>query len=55
MPRFLIERMLDRRLGLPRPTARLRLTFFYGGLFLVAGAGLLTITYLLVRSAATAT
>jgi signal transduction histidine kinase len=51
MPSVLIERMLDRRPGLPRPTARLRLTFFYGGLFLVAGAGLLTITYLLVRSA----
>jgi signal transduction histidine kinase len=51
MPSVLIERMLDRRPGWPRPTARLRLTFFYGSLFLVAGAGLLTITYLLVRSA----
>jgi signal transduction histidine kinase len=32
----------------PRPTARLRLTLFYGGLFLVSGAALLAITYLLV-------
>jgi signal transduction histidine kinase len=35
---------------LPRPTVRLRLTLVYGGLFLGSGAGLLTITYLLVRS-----
>jgi signal transduction histidine kinase len=30
---------------------RLRLTFLYGGLFLVSGAGLLAITYALVRNA----
>src|SRR5438034_2711757 len=33
---------------LPRPTIRLRLTALYGGLFLVSGAALLAITYLLV-------
>ena len=35
---------------LPRRTARLRLTLFYGGLFLVSGVVLLAITNLLVRS-----
>lgn len=34
-----------------RRTIRLRLTLTYGGLFLLSGVGLLTITYLLVRSA----
>jgi signal transduction histidine kinase len=34
----------------PRRTVRLRLTLLYSVLFLAAGAGLLTITYLLVRS-----
>lgn len=34
---------------LPRRTVRLRLTLLYGGLFLLSGAALLTITYLLVR------
>jgi signal transduction histidine kinase len=33
---------------LPRPTARLRLTLFYGGLFLVSGIAVLAITYALV-------
>jgi signal transduction histidine kinase len=33
---------------LPRRTVRLRLTLLYGGLFIVSGAALLTITYLLV-------
>jgi signal transduction histidine kinase len=43
------------RLRLPRRTVRFRLTVIYSGLFLAAGAGLLTITYLLVdRSTATA-
>jgi signal transduction histidine kinase len=37
-------------LPLPRRTARLRLTLFYGGLFLVSGVVLLAITNLLVRS-----
>jgi signal transduction histidine kinase len=38
-------------LRLPRRTVRLRLTLLYSLLFLAAGAGLLAITYLLVRSA----
>jgi signal transduction histidine kinase len=33
---------------LPRRTVRLRLTLLYGGLFLLSGAGLLAITYVLV-------
>jgi signal transduction histidine kinase len=41
-------RNLARRL-LPRRTVRLRLTLVYAGLFLVSGAGLLAITYVLVR------
>jgi len=36
------------RRRLPRRTIRLRLTLLYGGLFLLAGAGLLAITYALV-------
>ncbi|HEY2479753.1 MAG TPA: HAMP domain-containing sensor histidine kinase [Solirubrobacterales bacterium] len=36
---------------LPAPTVRLRLTLLYGGLFLVSGAALLAITYLLFRRA----
>jgi two-component system sensor histidine kinase VanS len=36
---------------LPTPTVRLRLTLLYGGLFLVSGAVLLVITYLLFRDA----
>jgi signal transduction histidine kinase len=39
------------RRHLPRRTVRLRLTLLYGGLFLACGAGLLTITYFLVRHA----
>jgi signal transduction histidine kinase len=39
------------RLRLPRRTVRLRLTALYSGLFLAAGAGLLAVTYLFVRSA----
>jgi signal transduction histidine kinase len=35
----------------PARTARLRLTLLYGGLFLLCGAGLLTITYLLSERA----
>ncbi|HET9104294.1 MAG TPA: HAMP domain-containing sensor histidine kinase [Solirubrobacteraceae bacterium] len=38
------------RLRLPPPTIRLRLTALYGALFLLTGAVLLTIGYLLVRS-----
>ncbi len=34
----------------PAPTIRLRLALLYGGVFLVTGAGLLTIGYLLVRN-----
>ena len=40
-------------LRLPRRTSRLRLTVLYGGLFLFSGAAVLTITYLLTRSAGT--
>jgi signal transduction histidine kinase len=36
---------LAARLPLPRPTARLRLTLLYGGLFTLAGAALLGFTY----------
>jgi signal transduction histidine kinase len=36
---------------LPRRTVRLRLTLLYGCLFLLSGAGLLAITYLLVQNA----
>lgn len=36
---------------LPRRTARLRLTVLYGGLFLLCGAVLLTVTYLLSKGA----
>jgi signal transduction histidine kinase len=36
------------RSWLPRPTVRLRLTLLYSGLFLVSGAALLTITYVLL-------
>jgi signal transduction histidine kinase len=35
---------------LPRPTVRLRLTLLYGALFLVSGAVLLAITYVLFRN-----
>lgn len=43
--------MTRSRSRLPRRTVRLRLTLLYSLLFLAAGTGLLTITYLLVRSA----
>jgi signal transduction histidine kinase len=36
---------------MPRPSVRLRLTLLYSGLFLISGAMLLAITYLLFRSA----
>jgi signal transduction histidine kinase len=39
----------------PRPTARLRLTLLYGTLFLVSGAALLGVTYLLAAHATTIT
>jgi signal transduction histidine kinase len=47
------RRLVDRiaRPHLPRRTVRLRLTLVYGGLFLVSGAALLAITYLLVVQA----
>src|SRR5215467_2375770 len=42
-------RLVPRRwLRLPRRTVRLRLTLVYGSLFLVSGAALLAVTYLLV-------
>lgn len=37
------------RLGLPRPTIRLKLTLWYGAMFLLAGLLLLSLTYVLVR------
>jgi signal transduction histidine kinase len=45
----LARRLADPRL--PRRTVRLRLTLLYGGLFLVSGAALLAVTYVLVRHA----
>ncbi len=39
------------RSHLPRRTIRLRLTAIYGGLFLLSGAGLLAVTYILVQHA----
>lgn len=53
----LIDRLTMARsqLSLPRRTVRLRLTILYSGLFLLAGAALLAITYVLFeRSTATA-
>ncbi len=43
------------RLRLPRPTARLRLTLFYSGLFVLSAACLLAIPYLLLRNTGTGT
>jgi two-component system, OmpR family, sensor histidine kinase VanS len=52
MPRLSLARLTPRRmLHLPSRTVRLRLTLLYSGLFLVSGAVLLAITYLLVRRA----
>ncbi|HEY3188875.1 MAG TPA: HAMP domain-containing sensor histidine kinase [Solirubrobacteraceae bacterium] len=39
---------------MPHPTVRLRLTLLYAGVFLLAGAALLTVSYLLVRNNLTA-
>jgi hypothetical protein len=50
MPRLSLAGLTPRRMRhLPSRTVRLRLTLLYGGLFLVSGAVLLAITYLLVR------
>src|SRR5258708_36859756 len=50
MPRLSLATLTPRRmLHLPSRTVRLRLTLLYSGLFLVSGAMLLAITYLLVR------
>src|SRR3954462_10524146 len=35
---------------MPRPTVRLRMTLLYAGVFLLAGAALLTVSYILVRN-----
>src|SRR5207249_4153877 len=43
-------RLPDRHLMTVKPTVRLKLTMAYGGLFLLAGAILLTLNYALVRS-----
>jgi signal transduction histidine kinase len=47
-----LPRLFDARThwSLPGRTVRLRLTLLYGALFLVSGAGLLTITYVLVAN-----
>ena len=45
------QRLTAMRPHLPRRTLRLRLTVLYGGLFLLSGAGLLAVTYLLVARA----
>ena len=45
-------RLAARALRLPPRTVRLRLTLLYGGLFLLCGAALLAITYVLVDHAA---
>src|SRR5438128_1747106 len=51
MPRLSLAGLIPRRmLHLPSRTVRLRLTLLYSGLFLVSGAVLLAITYLLFRS-----
>ena len=39
---------------MPRPTVRLRMTLLYAGVFLLAGAALLTVSYILVRNNLTA-
>jgi signal transduction histidine kinase len=39
---------------MPRPTVRLRLTLLYAGVFLLTGAALLTVSYILVRNNVTA-
>jgi signal transduction histidine kinase len=39
---------------MPRPTVRLRLTLLYAGVFLLTGAALLTVSYVLVRNNITA-
>jgi signal transduction histidine kinase len=49
MPALPRVRLRLRAPRFPRRTIRLRLTLFYSGLFLVSGAALLAITYLLVR------
>jgi two-component system sensor histidine kinase VanS len=50
MPHLSLARLTPRRmLRMPSRTVRLRLTLLYSGLFLVSGAMLLAITYVLVR------
>lgn len=52
MPAPSLRRLAPRALlRLPSRTVRLRLTLFYSGLFLLSGAALLAITYVLVRNA----
>jgi signal transduction histidine kinase len=48
--RLQLHQLVFRR-DLPRRTVRLRLTLVYGCLFLLSGAGLLAVTYLLVHQA----
>jgi two-component system, OmpR family, sensor histidine kinase VanS len=52
LERSLLARLTPRRMfRLPSRTVRLRLTLLYSGLFLLSGAALLAITYILVRRA----
>ncbi len=51
----LAARLAPSRLRRPRPTARLRLTVFYSGLFVLSAACLLVITYVLVRQTTSGT
>lgn len=44
-----IEQPAARRLHRPQPSVRFRLTALYGGLFVLAGAGLVTVTNVLYR------
>jgi signal transduction histidine kinase len=48
--RAMIRPQLPRRLRTPRRTVRLRMTMVYGGLFLMSGAVLLAVTYVLVAN-----
>jgi signal transduction histidine kinase len=51
----LAARITPARLRRPRPTARLRLTLFYSGLFVLSAACLLAIPYLLIRNTSSGT
>jgi len=52
---MIAARITPARLRRPRPTARLRLTLFYSGLFVLSAAILLALPYLLIRNSSTGT